>query len=101
MSQGTRVSVLSRVLPALAVALVALAFVVLSDRSPTRLTLELAWAGPDSTRPFGSGDAGVDLFALVFHATFRALGLAAVVALFGFTLGTPLGTTAGLAGGKL
>lgn len=100
MSQVTRVSVFSRVLPALAVALVAFAFVVLSDRSPTRLTLELAWAGPDSTRPFGSGDAGVDLFALVFHATFRALGLAAVVALFGFTLGTPLGTTAGLAGGK-
>ena len=89
-----------RVIPALLVALTALCFVIVSARSPTRLSLELAWASPDAARPFGSGDAGVDLMALVFHATFRALGLAAVVAAFGFLVGTPLGTAAGLAGGK-
>jgi peptide/nickel transport system permease protein len=48
----------------------------------------------------GSGDAGVDLLALVSHATLRALVLAALVSLFGFVVGTPLGAAAGLSGGR-
>jgi peptide/nickel transport system permease protein len=65
------------------------------------LTLELAWSPPDALRPLGSGDAGVDLLALVSHATLRALLLAGAVSLCGFALGTPLGAAAGLAGQRL
>lgn len=77
------------------------AFVCLSARSPSRLTLDLSWSSPSAARPFGSGDAGVDLLALVCHATFRALLLATSVSLWGFAVGTPVGALAGLAGGGL
>jgi peptide/nickel transport system permease protein len=87
-------------IPALLVGAVSGLTVAISERSPTRLALEHAWAAPDVLRPLGSGDAGVDLLALVSHATARALLLAAVVALFGFVLGTPLGAAAGLSGGR-
>jgi peptide/nickel transport system permease protein len=53
------------------------------------------------SRPFGSGDAGVDLLPLVSHATLRATALALAVAAFGFATGTPIGTFAALAGGRL
>ena len=86
--------------PALVVGLGSALFVLLSDRSPTRLALELSWAAPGGARPLGSGDAGVDLAAVVGHATFRALVLAATVALFGFLVGTPLGAAAGLSRGR-
>ncbi|MEZ4226883.1 MAG: ABC transporter permease [Polyangiaceae bacterium] len=92
--------VVGRLLPAATVACAALVFVLSSDRSPSRLYLERAWGAPDGTYPFGSGDAGVDLMALAFHATFRALALAVIVAGFGFGVGTPLGTAAALAGGR-
>jgi len=72
----------------------------ISSRSPSRLSLDLAWSGPSAARPFGSGDGGVDLLALVTHATLRALLLAAAVSLFGFLFGTPLGATAGLVRGR-
>lgn len=88
------------VLPAAALASASATFVAVSDRSPSRLVLELSWQGPSELRPLGSGDAGVDLLALVNHATFRALVLAAAVALFGFLVGTPVGAIAGLRGGR-
>jgi peptide/nickel transport system permease protein len=72
------------------------ASIVLGGRSPTRLHLDLAWAGPTAERPLGSGDAGVDVLALLGHATLRALGLATAVSGLGFLLGTPLGTAAAL-----
>jgi peptide/nickel transport system permease protein len=87
-------------LPALAVALASALFVLLSERSPTRLNLELSWVAPGGGRPIGSGEAGVDLLALVTHSTLRALFLALAVSVFGFVIGTPLGTSAGLAGGR-
>lgn len=87
-------------LPAAALALVTTLIAALSERSPSRLTLDLAWAPPSASRPFGSGDAGVDLFALVSHATVRALALAAVVSLVGFLVGTPLGAAAGIFRGR-
>lgn len=87
-------------LPALVVVLGSLLFVLVSERSPTRLALELAWSAPGGPRPLGSGDAGVDLLAVVGHASFRALVLALLVASFGFVLGTPLGASAGLARGR-
>ncbi len=88
-------------LPALVVGLASAAIAALSDRSPTRMLLERSWAAPDALHPLGSGDAGVDLLALVGHATLRALGLALAVSLFGFLLGTPLGAAAGLSGGRI
>lgn len=88
------------VLPAILLFTVTALFVLISKRSPSRLDLALAWAPPSTARPFGSGDAGVDLLPLVCHATLRAVILAAGVALFGFAVGTPLGASAGLAGGR-
>ncbi|HMJ11544.1 MAG TPA: ABC transporter permease [Polyangiaceae bacterium] len=75
-------------------------FVLLSQRSPSRLSLELSWSAPSASFPFGNGDAGVDLLALVCHATLRVLVLATGVAGFGFLIGAPLGAAAGLTGGS-
>lgn len=95
-----RLATLGAVLPAVLLAAVAAAYVLFSHRSPGRLTLSLSWHGPDSARPLGSGDAGVDLLPLVSNATLRALALAASVSVFGFAVGTPLGAAAGLARGR-
>ncbi len=93
-----------RAWPALVPALVLTASAALvalgSSRSPSRLVPDLAWHPPSSDLPFGAGEAGVDLLALVAHATTRALLLAACVAGFGFLLGTTLGSAAGLARGR-
>jgi len=88
-------------LPAAVLVLGALAVVVFSGSSPTRLALALSWAPPSSARPLGSGEAGIDLLPLVGHATLRALVLAVAVSLFGFAVGAPLGTAAALRGGRL
>lgn len=104
MSPGARFGVGERaalaVVPAVVLVLAAALVAVLSNRSPSRLVLDLAWAGPSAARPFGSGDAGVDLLALAAHATLRVLGLAAAVSVFGFVLGTPFGAAAGLLRGR-
>lgn len=91
---------LSALIPALVLAVVCALVALVLERSPSRLSLPLAWAPPSAERPLGSGDAGVDLLALVSHATLRALALAALVSLFGFVVGTPLGAAAGLARGR-
>ena len=88
------------VVPLVLVALASSAFVLVSDRSPSRLELERAWAHPSAAYPLGSGEAGVDLLALVSHATARALLLAGIVALIGLLVGTPLGALAGLVRGR-
>jgi peptide/nickel transport system permease protein len=88
------------VAPAVVLALATATFALGSARSPSRLFLDLSWAPPSAARPLGSGDAGVDLLALVSHATARALLLAAAVAVIGFLVGTPLGAAAGLFRGR-
>lgn len=95
-----RRSALAAMLPALALALASSLLALVSERSPARLSLDLSWVPPSAGRPLGSGDGGVDLLALVSHATVRALALAALVSLFGFALGTPLGAAAGLVRGR-
>ena len=95
----SRAQVLVALAPSLAVVLVTGAVALFGHRSPTRLTLELAWAPPSLSRPLGSGDAGVDVLGLVSHATLRATGLAIAVSAFGFAVGTPLGTFGALRGG--
>lgn len=96
-----RRAALMAMLPAALLAAASLLFALLSTRSPSRLEIDLAWAGPSAAHPLGSGDGGVDLAALAGHATFRALVLSACVSLFGFAVGTPLGAAAGLGRGRL
>lgn len=88
--------------------LVPLALVVLAGgvgvtiaRSPAaRLAPALAWCSPSVSRPFGCGEAGVDLLAEVSSASLHAVVLAVVVSLMSFALGTPLGMAAALARGR-
>lgn len=87
-----------RVLPLFGILVVSSA-VVCSERSPTHLSPELSWSSPSWMWPLGCGDAGVDLLALVAHATQRGIVLAVLVALAGFGIGCPLGAAAGLARG--
>lgn len=68
---------------------------------PRRLDLALELAGPSLRHPLGCGDGGVDLLALASEALLRSLALAAVVALLALAVGTTLGATAALAGGRL
>ncbi|MBX3227984.1 MAG: ABC transporter permease [Labilithrix sp.] len=77
------------------------AVVVLGARSPVHLEPELSWAAPSWERPLGSGEGGVDLLALVAHASLRAVVLAVAVALAGFLVGCPLGASAAVARGRL
>ena len=90
----------ARLVP-LAVVVVTAMAVAIGERSPTRLDPTMSWAGPTAGRPLGSGEAGVDLLALVGHATARAVVIAICVAAIGFVIGSPLGAAAGLARGRL
>ena len=97
---GARLASVWSLLPITALAAGACLFVLVSSRSPSRLSLVDSWNPPSRARPFGSGEAGVDLLALTGHATARVLVLALIVSAFGFVAGTALGTLAGVARGK-
>ncbi|MCC6214349.1 MAG: ABC transporter permease subunit [Polyangiaceae bacterium] len=99
-SEATRRARALAALGPLASLVVLAAILAARSAEPGRMTLELAWAPPGPGRPLGSGDAGLELGALVGHATLRALGLAAVVSCVGFGVGLPLGAAAGLARGR-
>ena len=96
-----RIALALPLLPALCVVALSSALVLFGHSSPTRLTLELSWAPPSAARPFGSGDAGVDVLSIVGYGALRAMALALAVALSGFFIGAPLGTAAALRGGVL
>jgi ABC-type dipeptide/oligopeptide/nickel transport system permease subunit len=86
----------------LAVVMAASALGAALTREPAgRLDPLRAWSAPSMGRPFGCGEAGVDLLPLVASAELRAMALAVVVALAGFAVGTPLGAAAALARGRL
>jgi peptide/nickel transport system permease protein len=74
---------------------------VAARQPPGRLDPVHGWCAPSSARPLGCGEAGVDLLALVCSAQLRAIALAAVVALAGFAVGTPLGAAAAFARGRV
>jgi peptide/nickel transport system permease protein len=93
-------SIVARVAPLVAI-LGVTSSVAAGPRSPTHLAPELSWAVPSASYPLGCGEAGVDLFALVAHATQRGVLLATSVALVGFAIGCPLGAVAGLARGRI
>jgi len=84
----------------LGVIVVACALATLATAEPGRLDPDQAWCAPSDARPFGCGEAGVDLLAMVSSAVLRGVALALVVALVGFAVGTPLGAAAALARGR-
>lgn len=94
-----KVSPWLRALPLTSVLLV-FGGVVASGRSPGHLVPELSWAAPSWERPFGSGEGGIDLLAVVAHAGARGILLAVVVSLVGFLVGCPLGTAAAVRRGR-
>ncbi|HEY1954717.1 MAG TPA: ABC transporter permease subunit [Polyangiaceae bacterium] len=82
-------------------ALLAACAAVAPTRDPERLVPQLSFRGPSMAHPFGCGEAGVDLLALVAHATLRGAALAAVVACVGLAIGAPLGAAAAMARGRI
>lgn len=87
-------------LPLLAVALSSAIGALWVREPPGRLHPVLAWSQPTVGRPFGCGEAGVDLLAVVTHAQVSAMLLAGAVALTGWLVGVPLGGAAALARGR-
>ncbi|MGO8994865.1 MAG: ABC transporter permease [Polyangiaceae bacterium] len=85
----------------LAVVVAAAAAVAWSLRAPERLDPVRAWCPPSAARPFGCGEGGVDLLAVVANAEVRGVVLAIAVALFGFAVGTSLGAASALARGPV
>jgi len=98
-SSGRRTR-LARALPLAAVVLAASLGAIFAPRAPGRLEPALAWCPPSLARPLGCGEGGVDLSALVANAVLRGVALAALVALAGFAVGTPLGAFAALRRGR-
>ena len=94
-----RFSRATKIVPLAIVVLGAAMTCAIVTRDPSRLEPARAWCAPSVERPLGCGEAGVDLLALVAHAVLRGVVLAAVVALVGFTVGTPLGAAAAMASG--
>jgi peptide/nickel transport system permease protein len=74
---------------------------VAPTQDPARLEPKLSFAGPSLAHPFGCGEAGADLLAVVSHALLRAVALAVVVAVVGVVVGGPLGAVAALRRGAL
>jgi peptide/nickel transport system permease protein len=72
-----------------------------SSRVADRLEPVRSWCPPSAARPFGCGEGGVDLLAVVAQADVRAVALASIVAITGLILGAPLGAAAALARGRL
>jgi peptide/nickel transport system permease protein len=94
----------SRALRAAPLAMVlacALALTLASRAPPDRLVPEDAWCSPSASHPLGCGEAGVDLASLVGYAVLRGVLLAAIVALTGFAIGTPLGAASAMARGRI
>jgi len=69
--------------------------------SPSKLVPEEAYLPPSLAHPFGCGEGGVDVLALLAASCLGALGLAASVASLGFVIGTPLGALAAMRRGAL
>ncbi len=85
--------------PLFALLVVALLAMVTSAFDPRFLVPEHAWLSPSRSHWLGCGDGGIDLLAAIANATTRALFMGATVALFGWVIGTPLGTWAAYRGG--
>jgi peptide/nickel transport system permease protein len=92
---GTAVSLLVVLL--IAVALVAPA--VLTHRSPTAVDLEHTLLAPSFSHPFGTDDAGRDLYTRVVYGARESLGIGLGATGLAMSIAILLGFAAGLAGG--
>src|SRR5262249_16076852 len=99
-SEGPRMRRVKLLAPLLIVLATAWILVAVGQSAPDHLEPRLAWAGASRAHPFGCGEAGVDLLALVSHAVLPGIVLAVAVALAGFVVGTPLGAAAAMARGR-
>ena len=100
-----RISLRAR--PGTVLALLVVAFVVvaaltpglLTHRSPTAIDLDHTLGAPSWSHPFGTDDAGRDLYTRVVHGTRQSLGIGLGATALAMAIAILLGFGAGLAGG--
>jgi peptide/nickel transport system permease protein len=95
MRPGTAISALVVVLLALAVVVPS----VLTHRSPNAVDLHHTLLSPSWTHPFGTDDAGRDLYTRVVYGARESLGIGFGATALAMTIAILLGFSAGLAGG--
>ncbi|WP_327001882.1 ABC transporter permease [Dactylosporangium sp. NBC_01737] len=101
-SRTTRLPSTGTVLSLLVVAFVvtaALAPGLLTGHSPTAIDLRSTLESPSWAHPFGTDDAGRDLFTRVVHGARESLGIGLGATALAFVIAIGLGFTAALAGG--
>jgi peptide/nickel transport system permease protein len=100
--RSTRLPSLATVLSLLVVAFVVTAAVapgLIAGGSPTAIDLKATLEAPSWAHPFGTDDAGRDLFTRVVYGARQSLGIGLGATALAFVLAIGLGFTAALAGG--
>ncbi len=95
--------------PALVVSLVLLVLLLLavfvpgiySSEPTTGLFMRQALEAPSVAHPFGTDEAGRDVFSRVMHGTRYSLGMAFLIVVTGAIFGTAYGAIAGFVGGRV
>ena len=95
--------------PALVVSLVLLVLLLLavfvpgvySSQPTTGLFMRQALEAPSVAHPFGTDEAGRDVFSRVMHGTRYSLGMAFLIVVTGAIFGTAYGAIAGFVGGRV
>ncbi len=70
-----------------------------TDQPTTGLNMKNAFLSPSWSHPFGTDEAGRDIFARVIHGTRYSLGMALSIVFIAAVVGTLYGAVAGFAGG--
>lgn len=73
----------------------------ISDQPTTGLNMKDALGAPSWAHPFGTDEAGRDLFSRVVHGTRYSLGMALCIVLLAAAVGTLYGAVSGFVGGWL
>jgi len=95
--------------PALLISLILLGLLLLavfipgiySSQPTTGLFMRQALEAPSLAHPFGTDEAGRDVFSRVMHGTRYSLGMAFLIVATGAIFGTAYGAIAGFVGGRL
>lgn len=95
--------------PALLVSLILLVLLLLavfvpgvySSQPTTGLFMREALESPSLAHPFGTDEAGRDVFSRVMHGTRYSLGMAFLIVVTGAIFGTAYGAVAGVVGGRV
>ena len=78
----------------LAIVVILVGVGVAASHDVGRLDPNLSWASPSSAHWLGAGEGGVDLLGVISWGALKGCILAAIVAISGFVIGTPLGAVA-------